>query len=333
MFALRLLKISLSCLLLFLNAKANISNIKSCTFSLVVTSSEVQDFESFFYKNTSKVGISYGTAFYYYNEAKKQNYILTNFHVIEKAFKKNIQIVGCNDKLECEQFEVVSIDKKFDLAILQPIQKIEGNKNCGFIISNDFKESDKILIYGNKLGMGNSFSYGIVSKIDSKLENDGEESIVNFFDVNAGYGNSGGAIFLENSNKIVGILTTIYSSNNSSAIVFGITPANILTSIKRMNEMLEIEKIIEFNIIEKDNNIYFEMNNENIFFQKINIKNTDQIQTIGRKPISNKIEAVYEIYNFIDGDAEEIPIAVITADKRLRSVRLKKYRSNTDFSI
>lgn len=327
------IKILILSLLLLFSAKASLSNIESCSLALVVSSQESNNVDNLFYKNTSKINSSFGTAFFYYDDIKKHYYILTNLHVVEKALKKNNIIYGCNNEMNCKKFQLLAIDKKFDLAFLSPIDLIEFPKNCNFQISNDFENTDPVLIYGNKFGMGLSFAKGIVAAKNIKIEKDGDENEVHFFDINAGYGNSGGAVFLEKSNQIISIVNSIYSAGNTNGITFGITGINIKTSIERMNEMLDTQNILEFTILEKENNIFIQVNSENIFFEKINLRNTDQIQTLGKKQINNKVEFLYEIYNFLNSDIEDLPITAITADKKLKSLRLKKYRSNADFGV
>lgn len=306
--------------------------IKSCTLS-IVSSGEINPNETSFYKKNperdSKISFNHGTGFYYSENQNSPKYILTNFHVIEDALKANNKILACNHE-SCFEIKVKMIDKMNDLAMLYP--KEEGVLVCkeSLTMAENFNETTRILVYGNKLGLGSSFSDGIVASKNHKVS---ESEIFHLLDANVGYGNSGSPVFLYNTTKIIGVLKAVYSASGSSQIAFVLPIETVKSSINRMKKILELETVLEFEILEDDGKFFFNLNNNQVYFEKFEIKNSDQIQSINGKFVASKPEILYDIYRFLESEDEGFLITYASSDKKLKNLRLKKYRREADTFI
>ena len=102
--------------------------------------------------------VSTGSGFCTY----KNNYIVTNFHVIEGGY--SFKVVG-DDKKTYKVEKIVIFNKKDDLAIIQ----IDGKLNKLKVKENaKIKVKDKVTAIGSPKGELNTVSEGIVSNTDDK---------------------------------------------------------------------------------------------------------------------------------------------------------------------
>ena len=144
---------------------------------------------------------SYGSGF-----ILKDNYILTNYHVVEDATEV---IVSLSDRREFIA-EIVGVDPLSDLALLT----VEG-KNLPQVTAGD---SDKLKVGDWVVAIGSPFSFdfsvtaGIVSAKGRSIQNNNIGNYVPFLqtDVAINPGNSGGPLF-NLDGKVVGINSQIYS--------------------------------------------------------------------------------------------------------------------------
>ena len=165
--------------------------------------------------------VSYGSGF-----ILKDNYILTNFHVVEDATEV---IVSLSDRREFIA-EIVGVDPLSDLALL----KVEG-KNLPQVVtgnSDDLMVGDWVVAIGSPFSFDFSVTAGIVSAKGRSIQNNNIGNYVPFLqtDVAINPGNSGGPLF-DLDGKVVGINSQIYSrSGGYQGLAFAI-PINVAVDV------------------------------------------------------------------------------------------------------
>ena len=165
--------------------------------------------------------VSFGSGF-----ILKNNYILTNFHVVEDATDV---VVSLSDRREFKA-EVVGVDPLSDLAVLE----VDGNDLPAVSVGN----SDKLNVGDWVIAIGSPFSFdfsvtaGIVSAKGRSIQNNNIGNYVPFLqtDVAINPGNSGGPLF-NLDGDVVGINSQIYSrSGGYQGLAFAI-PINVALDV------------------------------------------------------------------------------------------------------
>jgi serine protease Do len=165
--------------------------------------------------------VSYGSGF-----ILKDNYILTNFHVVEDATEV---IVSLSDRREFIA-EIVGVDALSDLALLKVDGKNLPQVNTGN--SDDLKVGDWVVAIGSPFSFDFSVTAGIVSAKGRSIQNNNIGNYVPFLqtDVAINPGNSGGPLF-DLDGKVVGINSQIYSrSGGYQGLAFAI-PINVAVDV------------------------------------------------------------------------------------------------------
>ena len=171
--------------------------------------------------------VSYGSGF-----ILKDNYIMTNYHVVEDATEV---IVSLSDRREFIA-EIVGVDPLSDLALLEvegkDLPKVEtGN-------SDSLKVGDWVVAIGSPFSFDFSVTAGIVSAKGRSIQNNNIGNYVPFLqtDVAINPGNSGGPLF-DLDGKVVGINSQIYSrSGGYQGLAFAI-PINVAIDVA--NQIIE----------------------------------------------------------------------------------------------
>ncbi len=171
--------------------------------------------------------VSYGSGF-----ILKDNYIMTNYHVVEDATEV---IVSLSDRMEFIA-EIVGVDPLSDLALLvvegKDLPKVEtGN-------SDSLKVGDWVVAIGSPFSFDFSVTAGIVSAKGRSIQNNNIGNYVPFLqtDVAINPGNSGGPLF-DLDGKVVGINSQIYSrSGGYQGLAFAI-PINVAIDVA--NQIIE----------------------------------------------------------------------------------------------
>ena len=145
--------------------------------------------------------LSYGSGFIF-----KDNYILTNYHVVEDATEV---VVSLSDRREFVA-NVIGIDPLSDLAVLE----VEGQDLPAVNIGNsdELEVGDWVVAIGSPFSFDFSVTAGIVSAKGRSIQNNNIGNYVPFLqtDVAINPGNSGGPLFnLEGG--VIGINSQIYS--------------------------------------------------------------------------------------------------------------------------
>ena len=165
--------------------------------------------------------VSFGSGF-----ILKNNYILTNFHVVEDATDV---VVSLSDRREFKA-EVVGVDPLSDLAVLE----VDGQDLPAVNVGN----SDKLIVGDWVIAIGSPFSFdfsvtaGIVSAKGRSIQNNNIGNYVPFLqtDVAINPGNSGGPLF-NLDGDVVGINSQIYSrSGGYQGVAFAI-PINVAMDV------------------------------------------------------------------------------------------------------
>ena len=151
-------------------------------------------------------------------------YILTNFHVIERASEIEVALAD-GRKLKAR---IVGADPESDLAILQV--KAERLAPITFADAEAAQVGDVVLAIGNPFGVGQTVTMGIVSALGrSHL---GINTFENFIQTDAAInpGNSGGAL-VDVQGNLLGINTAIYSQSGGSLGIGFAIPASSARNI------------------------------------------------------------------------------------------------------
>ncbi len=165
--------------------------------------------------------VSYGSGF-----ILKNNFIMTNFHVVEDATEV---LVSLSDRREFNA-EVIGVDPLSDLAVLKVNGEDLPSVNIGN--SNELKVGDWVVAIGSPFSFDFSVTAGIVSAKGRSIQNNNIGNYVPFLqtDVAINPGNSGGPLF-NLDGEVVGINSQIYSrSGGYQGLAFAI-PINVAVDV------------------------------------------------------------------------------------------------------
>lgn len=151
-------------------------------------------------------------------------YLVTNAHVVEKASKIFVALLG---ELEEYEAELVGIDVQTDLAVIRLPDKA-GLPSVTMGRSDDLILGETVIAIGNPLGLENSVTTGVVSAPGRRMP-DGEGSLAVFIQTDAliNPGNSGGPLINING-ELIGINTAI--AQQAQGIGFAV-PVNVVKRI------------------------------------------------------------------------------------------------------
>ena len=164
---------------------------------------------------------SYGSGF-----ILKDNYIMTNFHVVEDATEV---IISLSDRREFIA-KVVGVDPLSDLAVLEVSDDDLPTVNVGN--SDELRVGDWVIAIGSPFSFDFSVTAGIVSAKGRSINNNNIGNYVPFLqtDVAINPGNSGGPLF-NLDGEVVGINSQIYSrSGGYQGLAFAI-PINVAMDV------------------------------------------------------------------------------------------------------
>jgi len=165
--------------------------------------------------------VSYGSGF-----ILKDNFILTNFHVVEDATEVTVSL---SDRREFAA-EIIGVDPLSDLAVLKVDGKNLPKVNVGN--SSSLKVGDWVVAIGSPFSFDFSVTAGIVSAKGRSIQNNNIGNYVPFLqtDVAINPGNSGGPLF-DLDGRVVGINSQIYSrSGGYQGLAFAI-PINVAVDV------------------------------------------------------------------------------------------------------
>ena len=149
-------------------------------------------------------------------------YILTNYHVIEDAYTKNLDVSVMLYDGTAYTATIVGTEPDNDIAVLKI--EAEGLNAADLGDSDDLLVGDKVYAVGNPLGeLEFSMTTGYVSAKDRVIATgQGTDAISMFqFDAAVNSGNSGGPVYNE-LGQIVGVVTAKYADTGVEGIGFAV---------------------------------------------------------------------------------------------------------------
>ena len=143
----------------------------------------------------------------------KDGKIITNFHVINDAFKNNQRLIVEFSNGDTAEALIVGFDLDADVAVIKIIgdklfSPIKIRKNI-----DNLRVGETVIAVGNPQGLGQSFSIGIVSAINRQFKNKNGSFIQTDASINPG--NAGGAL-IDERGRLVGITNFIESTSGGS---------------------------------------------------------------------------------------------------------------------
>ena len=165
-------------------------------------------------------------------------YIVTNNHVVRGARRVQVRLPAARQVLagrhsvlkpegELLDAKVIGVDRETDVAVL----KIEGSDMPHLTLGNseDLRQGQLVMAFGNPLGLEGSVSMGIVSSVARQTKPE-DPMIYIQTDAPINPGNSGGPL-IDADGNVVGLNTFILSqSGGSEGLGFAI-PSNIVKNV------------------------------------------------------------------------------------------------------
>jgi S1-C subfamily serine protease len=168
-----------------------------------------------------------------------RGYVLTNYHVIEKAYKVFINLFD-GSQLEGT---VVGTDPENDLAVVKftPPRGITL-KTIPYGDSSAIKVGQKVLAIGNPFALERTLTVGIVSGLGRPIQISRQNIVRDMIQTDASInpGNSGGPL-LDARGRMIGINTMIYSPSGGSVGIGFAVPVN--TAKRVVAELIEHGKV------------------------------------------------------------------------------------------
>lgn len=165
-----------------------------------------------------------------------KGYIVTNYHVIEKADKISV----IDSKGNIYKASLVGYDNKTDIALIK-VESEEELLSVVFGDSDKVRTGDWVLAIGNPFGLGSSVTSGIIS---AKARDIGDSPYNNYLqtDASINQGNSGGPLF-NVSGEVIGINTAIFSnSGNSVGVGFSLPSNDAIYVINQLQKKGKVER-------------------------------------------------------------------------------------------
>jgi len=169
-----------------------------------------------------------------------RGYILTNNHVVEKAYKVNVTLADG----ALYEGEVIGTDQENDLAVVKIDPENKSLTTISFGDSSRLKVGQKVLAIGNPFAFERTLTTGIISGLGRPLKNDKGIVIRDLIQTDASInpGNSGGPL-LNTRGELIGVNTMIYSPSGGSV---GIGFAVPVDTAKRV-----VPDLIEYGFVQR----------------------------------------------------------------------------------
>lgn len=156
-------------------------------------------------------------------------YIITNAHVVQGSKRVQVKLppAGLHGVVEKIDAKIIGLDHDTDLALLKVARS--DMQPLLFGNSDDLKQGQLVLAFGNPFGLEGSASIGIVSSTSRQIRADDSIAYIQT-DAPINPGNSGGPL-VDDSGHLVGVNTFILTqSGGSEGIGFAI-PSNLVQAI------------------------------------------------------------------------------------------------------
>ena len=164
-------------------------------------------------------------------------YIVTNRHVVENARRVRVRVAAPDTASPSRstprpagkllEARIVGVDRDTDLAVLKVEQT--GLPHLTLGDSDNLRQGQIVMAFGNPLGLENSVSMGVVSSVARQIRTD-DSMVYIQTDAPINPGNSGGPL-VDVEGRVMGINTFILSqSGGSEGLGFAI-PSNTIRSV------------------------------------------------------------------------------------------------------
>ncbi|HTV83178.1 MAG TPA: trypsin-like peptidase domain-containing protein [Acidobacteriaceae bacterium] len=159
-----------------------------------------------------------------------RGYIITNYHVIEKADKIEVRLANDPEGSQGRPAQVVGIDKQTDLAVLKihtdeplPIEKM-GN-------SDGAQVGDWVIAIGEPFQLEHTVTAGIISARNRTIGGAANE-FQHFLQTDAAInpGNSGGPL-IDMAGEVIGVNTAIYTQTDGNEGIGFALPSNTVVNV------------------------------------------------------------------------------------------------------
>lgn len=206
----------------------NIAVFRKCENAVVHITAEGSSTVSDMLEGSSSSGVGSGFFISY------DGYILTNVHVIEGS--SVIRVRTSDD--EIYEASVVGKDTENDIAVLKITPK-ESNRYFEYL---EFADSSSLVVGQKVLAIGNPFGYdrsmvtGIISGLSRPIRDEKGNVLLGMIQTDAPLnpGNSGGPL-LNTQGLVIGVNTSIYSSNSSfQGLSFAVSANTAKTSSQEL---------------------------------------------------------------------------------------------------
>ncbi len=155
-----------------------------------------------------------------------QGDILTNYHVVRNA--NRLEATLANGKRYSAR--LIGADPDNDLAVIRIANPPQGLTTIALGDSRSLQVGRKVLAIGNPFGLDRTLTTGVVSALNRELASErAGRTLRDLIQTDAAInpGNSGGPL-LDNSGKLIGVNTAIFSTSGSSAgIGFAVPVATV----------------------------------------------------------------------------------------------------------
>ncbi len=168
-----------------------------------------------------------------------RGYILTNHHVVEKAYKVNVTLADGTQF----QGEVIGTDPENDLAVIKFDPGAKELVTIPFGTSEGIRVGQKVLAIGNPFALERTLTTGIVSGLGRPVKNSAGMVIREMIQTDASInpGNSGGPLF-NSQGKMIGINTMIYSPSGGSVGIGFAVPVD--TAKRVIPDLIEHGRVV-----------------------------------------------------------------------------------------
>ncbi len=165
-----------------------------------------------------------------------RGYILTNYHVVEKADKIEVFLADVKKTITAK---VVGKDKVSDLAVIK-IDLDQGLPYARFGNSDETQVGDWVLAFGSPFNFPQTVTAGIISAKGRNLDGGPLENFIQT-DASINPGNSGGPL-VNMRGEVIGVNTAIVTPNQGNIGIGFAIPSNSAKSV--MEQLINTGKVV-----------------------------------------------------------------------------------------
>lgn len=256
--------------------------------------------------------ISTGSGFCAY----KDNYIVTNYHVIQGA--RTIKIIN-DEKREFQISKIEIINSGDDLAILSGNFSFKPIK----IANNKLKAGEPITTIGSPKGQLNTVSTGVISNADEDYQ------IRISAPISPG---SSGGVLLNSKNRLIGITYAGYNSIEAQNINYAINISYLEEMYKNLIGgdcfSLPYSQFPDLDIFYKVDtlNIYYYVDSLDTFYNATSIKKEFE------NSLSNQSPEWFDVFNTLSSEQKYECVSILEDFKTLDETRLA-FKKIKDYSL